>query len=150
RADYFPHIKNDSGVSRITDLQNIDIPAGAFGVLPNAGGFITNPDIPLRQGNPTLVTSATTAPQLLTPLIRIHAANRIAASEIVASRDDLKNVENQVALKIHQVYYGILSTRLQKLAAEQEAAYSKTHLRESEEDIRNGNALKVTAIEGQA
>jgi outer membrane protein TolC len=55
-----------------------------------------------------------------------------------------------VALKVHEVYYGILIARLQKQAAEQESAYSKTRLSESEEDVRNGNALKVSLIESQA
>ena len=34
--------------------------------------------------------------------------------------------------------------------SEQESAYSKTRLSESEEDVRNGNALKVSVIESQA
>ena len=55
-----------------------------------------------------------------------------------------------MALKVHEVYYGILIARLQKQAAEQESAYSQTRLRESEEDVRNGNALKVAVIESQA
>ena len=149
RSDYFPKITNESKVARTTALQNIDIPAGAFGVFSN-GSLVPNRDVLIDQGGQTFVFSGTMAAQPLTPLIRIHAANRIAASEIVASREDLKKAENEVALQVHEVYYGILTTRLQKMAAEQQTAYSKTVLRESEEDIRNGNALKVSAIEGQA
>jgi outer membrane protein TolC len=55
-----------------------------------------------------------------------------------------------VALKVHEVYYGILIARLQKQAAEQDRGYSRARLRESEEDLRNGNALKVAVIENQA
>src|SRR5207253_5370801 len=76
--------------------------------------------------------------------------NRIAASEIAASRDELKKAENEVALKVHEVYCGILIARLQRQAAEQDRGYSRTRLRESEEDLRNGNALKVAVIESQA
>ena len=149
RSSYFPEIKNQSSVAHTTAEQNIEIPAGAFGAVPTAG-LVPNRDILINQGNQTFVTSGTMATQPLTPLIRIHQANRIAASAIAASRDDLKKAENEVALKVHEVYYGILIARLQKQAAEQDRGYSRVRLRESEEDVRNGNALKVSVIESQA
>jgi outer membrane protein TolC len=149
KSDYFPKITNESRVAHVTSLENIDIPAGALGLFPG-GGFVPNRPIQIGQGSQTFLTSGTMAAQPLTPLIRIHAANRIAASEIAASRDNLKKAENEVAVKVHEVYYGILTTRLQKMAAEQESEYSRTVLRESEDDIRNGNALKIAAIQGQA
>jgi outer membrane protein TolC len=83
-------------------------------------------------------------------LIRIHAANRIAAAEVAASRDDLKKAETQAALDVHTLYFGILIARLQKLAAEQQSVYAAEQLRESEEDVRNGAALRVAAIQGRA
>jgi outer membrane protein TolC len=149
RAAYFPEIKNQSTAGRTTAQEIIEIPTGTFAVFPNLGP-VPNRDIIINQGNQTFVTSGTQATQPLTPLIRIHQANRIAASEIAESRDDLKKAENEVALQVHEVYYGILITHLQRAAAEQETAYSQTRLRESEEDIRNGNALKIAAIEGHA
>ena len=149
KADYFPAIKNESRVAHVTSLENIGIPAGAFGVFPNAG-LVPNREILLGQGSQTFVTSGTGASQPLTPLIRIHEANRIAASEVAVSRDDLKKAENEVAVTVHQLYYAILIARLQKQAAEQERTYSRTLLSESNEDLRNGNALKVSVIESQA
>jgi len=83
-------------------------------------------------------------------LIRIHQANRIAAAEVAISRDDLKKAENQVALDVHTLYFGILITRLQKQAAEQQRAYATENLKESEQDILRGSALKVAAIQGNA
>lgn len=88
--------------------------------------------------------------QPLTQLIRIHAANRIAAAELAASRDDLKKAETQIALDVHTLYFGILIARLQKVAAEQQTAYAGEHLSESEEDVRNGAALKVAALQVRA
>ena len=149
KSSYFPEIKNQSMAGHSTAEGNIEIPAGAFGLLPNAG-IVPNRDILINQGNLTFVTSGTTAAQPLTPLIRIRQANRIAASTVAVSRNELKKAENEVALKVHELYYGILIARLQKQAAEQESAYSKTRLSESEEDVRNGNALKVSVIESQA
>jgi outer membrane protein TolC len=147
RSSYFPEITNHSTASHLTDLENIRIPEGALGVSP---ALVPNRDIVIGQGAQNLVTSGTMVAQPLTPLIRIHQANRIAASEISASRDELKKSENEIAVHVHEVYYGILIARLQKQAAEQEIAYSNTRLRESDDDIRNGSALKVSAIESRA
>jgi outer membrane protein TolC len=83
-------------------------------------------------------------------LIRIRDANRMAAADIAISQDDLKRAENEIALQVHSVYYGILIAKLQKQAAEQQTQYADQSLRESEDDVRNGNALQVAAIQGRA
>lgn len=148
RSNYFPQIKNESTVLHTTSVENIEIPRGAFGVLPE--GPIPTRNLLIDQGNQTFVTSGTSLIQPLTQLIRIHQSNKIAFSEIASTRDELKKAENEVAVKVHELYYGILLTRLQKRAADQEALYAETHLRENEEEIRNGSALKIAAIEGRA
>ena len=147
-SDYYPHITNQSNALHITELQNVVIPAGGLGVA--AGTFIPPQSIHVLQGKTTLFSSGTQITQPLTQLIRIHAANRIANAEVVASRDELKKAENEVALQVHALYFGILITRLEKKAAEQQQAYAGEQLRESEEDVRNGSALKVSAIQGRA
>lgn len=147
-AGYFPTITNQSTVSRITDLQSIGIPAGAFGIVGGSLNPSQNAIIP--QGRRTLVTSGTMISQPLTQLLRIQQGNRIAAAEIAVSRDDLKKAENQVALQVHSLYFGILIAGLQKKAAEQETTYATEQLRESEEDVRNGSVLRVAAIQGRA
>jgi outer membrane protein TolC len=145
---YFPAITNQSNALHITELQNIVIPAGAFGTA--AGALNPAHSVALPQGQRTLVSSGTMISQPLTQLIRIHQANRIAAAEVAVSRDDLKKAENQVALQVHSLYFGILIARLQKQAAEQQSTYAGENLRESEDDVRNGSALKVAAIQGRA
>jgi len=88
--------------------------------------------------------------QPLTQLLRIHQANRMAAAEVASSRDDVKKAENEVAVQVHTLYYGILVAQMEKKAAEQQTTYAAENLRESEEDVRNGSALKVAAIGGRA
>ena len=148
RSAYFPKITNQTNALHVTDLENITLPAGAFGTA--AGTFIPSQSISVGQGQKTLFSSGTQITQPLTQLIRIHAADRIAAAEAAASRDAVKKAENEIALEVHSLYYGILITRLQKQAAEQQRAYAGEHLRESEDDVRNGSALNVAAIEGRA
>jgi outer membrane protein TolC len=147
-SSYFPKITNQSNVLHVTELQNIGIPAGAFGVV--GGASVPAQGVVLPQGQNTFFTSGTQLSQPLTQLIRIHAANRIAAAEVASSRDDLKKAENEVALQVHTLYYSILIARLQKQAAEQQTAYAGENLRESEDDVRNGSALKLAAIQGRA
>jgi len=69
---------------------------------------------------------------------------------VATSRDELKNAENEVALQVHALYFGILVAQLQKRAAEQETSFATETLRENENDVRNGSALKVAQIQSQA
>jgi outer membrane protein TolC len=147
-SGYFPTVTNESSVRHFTELQIVTVPAGAFGMV--AGTLVPSQGVTLLQGELTLEASATIVAQPLTQLVRIHAANRMAAAEVAISREDLKKAENQVAVQVHELYFGILIYRLQKQAAEQQSNYSGEQLRESEEDIRNGSALKIAAIQGSA
>ena len=149
RSSYFPELKNHSSFLGLTSLENIQLPAGAFGVVPNIGP-VPSRNIQINQGSSMVETSGTTLAQPLTQLIRIRQANRIAVSEVATSLDDVKKAENEVAVKVHQLYFGILVARLQKRAADQETAYAQTLLRESQQEIQKGNALKLLAINNQA
>jgi outer membrane protein TolC len=148
RSDYFPKITNQSIASHITELQNIAIPAGGFGMA--GGALIPAREIELGQGKRSLFSSGTMLSQPLTQLIRIHQQNRIAAAEVVISRDNVKKTQNEVAVQVHTLYYGILVAQRQKKAAEQQTEYASENLRESEEDVRKGSALKVAAIGSRA
>ena len=148
RSAYFPTITNQSNALHMTELPFVAIPAGAFGQV--VGTPVPPQSGILSQGNKTVLSSGTMIAQPLTQLLRIHDANRIAAADVAVSRDDLKKAENQVALKVHALYFGILIAGLQKQAAEQQTTYAGEHLRESEDDVRNGAALRVAAIDSRA
>lgn len=149
RSSYFPELKNQSTFLHTTSLENLEIPAGAFGLVPNIGPLPYR-NVQITQGAQTFATSGTTLAQPLTQLIRIRQANRIAASETASSRDEVKKGENEVAVKVHELYFTILATRLQKRAADQETAYARANLSETEEEIQNGSALKISAIDGRS
>jgi outer membrane protein TolC len=144
---YFPSITNQSNAFYISELQNIVIPAGGLGDV--GGTLIPSRSANLQQGKQTLFSSGTMISQPLTQLIRIHQKNRIAAAEVAISRDDLRKAENEIAVQVHTLYYGILVSQLQKKAAEQQTEYANENLRKSEEDVRQGSALKVAAIGGR-
>jgi len=91
RSAYFPAITNQSNALHITDLQIIEIPAGAFGRV--AGTPIPTKGLIVPQGQLTLFSSGTMIAQPLTQLIRVHAVNWIVVVEVAASCDDLKKAE---------------------------------------------------------
>jgi outer membrane protein TolC len=148
RSAYFPSLTNQSNILHVTELQNISIATGAFGMI--GGSDVPAQNRVLPQGQKTFYTSGTQLSQPLTQLIRIHDANRMAAADVAISQDDVKKAENEVAVQVHTVYYGILIAKLQKQAAQQQTQYADENLRESENDVRNGSALKVAAVQGQA
>jgi outer membrane protein TolC len=147
-SDYLPTITNQSNVLHISELQNITVPAGSLGSV--AGANLPPQNISVGQGKQTFYSSGTMIAQPVTQLLRIRQENRIAAAEIATSQDELKNVENQVALQVHTLYFGILVAQLQKKAAEQEASFASESVRENENDVRNGSALQVAEIQSRA
>jgi outer membrane protein TolC len=147
-SDYLPTITNQSNVLHISELQNITLPAGSFGSI--AGANLPPQSISVDQGKQTLYSSGTMIAQPLTQLLRVRQENRVALAEIATSQDELKNAENQVALQVHTLYFGILVAQLQKKAAEQEASFASESLRENENDVRNGSVLQIAEVQSRA
>ena len=76
RSAYFPILRNDSGVLRVTDFQFIGIPAGSLG---NVGGTaIPTSSVVLSQGGQTFVTSGTSLTQPLMQLLKVRSVNDMA------------------------------------------------------------------------
>jgi outer membrane protein TolC len=148
RSDYFPTVTNQSNALHISELQALNVPPGAFGTV--SGVPIPAVNTNLQQGKQTLYSSGTMISQPLTQLLRIHQENRAAAAETANSRDELRNGENEVALQVHSLYYGILVAQMQKKAAEQEKAFASETLRENENNVQGGSALQVSEIQSRA
>src|SRR5260221_11752012 len=68
RSAYFPLLRNDSGVLRVTDTQFIAIPAGALGTID--GTPLPGRSVILNQRGHTFVTSCTSLTQPLTELLK--------------------------------------------------------------------------------
>jgi outer membrane protein TolC len=148
RSDYFPVITNQSNALHVSELQNITVPGGSLGTV--AGSTIPPADVSVAQGKQTLYSSGTMIAQPLTQLLRIHQENRAAAADVASSRHELKSAEDQVALQVHKLYFGILVAQLQRKAAEQETGFATESLRENKNDVHQGSALKVAEIQSRA
>jgi outer membrane protein TolC len=149
RSDYFPHIRNESSVLHITDLAGVRIPEGAFGNHPDTGA-IPGQNLVLDQGGLTSYTSGTGLAQPLTQMFKIHASNRAAAADINTAKVQVNQAENAVALKVRQLYFGILIAQLKQKAAAEQVAAGQVKLEESLQDVERGNALDVAVLENRA
>lgn len=149
RSAYFPHIRNESSVLHITDLAGVDIPAGAFGNHPDTGP-IPGENLFLDQGGLTSYTSGTGLEQPLSQMFKIHASNQAATADINTAKVQVNQTQDAVALKVRQLYYGILIAQLKQQAATEEVAASQVKLQEGMEDVRRGNALDEVVLESRA
>jgi outer membrane protein TolC len=148
-ADYLPSIGNQSTVLRLTDLQQVVIPAGSLEV-PGIAGPVPSKTAIIGQGNFTGYTSGTGLSQPLTQMFKIHQENRAATADIHSANEKLRETENDVALKVSQLYYGILIAQLNGEAAKSEADAAQVKLEESTSSVKEGSALEVVALESRA
>ena len=148
-ADYFPRLKNESTVFHITELQQVVIPEGTF-KAPGIVGPIPSKAAIIGQGDLTAYTSGTGLSQPLTQMFKIHQENRAATADIHSANEKLKEAENDVVLKVSQLYYGILIAQLTGEAAKAEADAAQVKFEESTTSVQEGSALEVVALESRA
>ena len=148
RSAYFPLLRNDSNFLRVTDTQFIGIPAGSLGTLNGIG--LPESSIILNQGGKSLVSSGTSLTQPLSELLKIKTANDVAAADLSGTRAKQRQTENEVALRVHQIYYRILITQAHRKATVARMQASDDLRDERLAQVKFGAALESEAIEGRA
>ena len=148
-ADYLPNIKNESTIIHVTELQQLVIPGGSLGTLPATGPIPPQTAI-IGQGTFTAYTSGTGLRQPLTQMFKIRENNRAATADINSARVQVGQAENDVALKVRELYYGILIAQLRAKAAKEQADAAQVKVQESTSSVQQGSALEVVALESRA
>jgi outer membrane protein TolC len=148
RSAYFPLLRNDSTVAHLTDTQFIGIPAGGLGTI--AGTPLPTQSTILNQGGLTIVTSGTSLTQPLSELWKIKSANDVAAGELKEMRGKARQTENEVALRVHQLYYRILVLQSHKEAAAAKIQANEALQAERLQQVKFGSTLEEEAIESRA
>ncbi|MGA7315480.1 MAG: TolC family protein [Silvibacterium sp.] len=148
KSDYFPSIRNDSSFLHVTDTQLIELYTGSLGTA--AGTPIPTGNAIINQGGRNLTTSGTQLTQPLTTLLKIRHANDIAQADLQASRSSAQQTENDVALKVRQLYYTILIEQVHRSAAEARIKASQDLQNERVEQVKFGSTLEENLIEGRA
>ena len=148
RSAYLPTIRNDSMFAHATDTQFIAIPAGGLGVVSGTG--IPARQFTINQGDKDFIVSGTGLTQPLTELFKIKAGNDVARAELNASREKARGTENEVALKVRQIYYNILVVQSQHSAIEAKIRAIDDLQSERVQQVKYGSTLEVDLIESRA
>ena len=149
KSAYFPSVRNESRFFKVTDTQFIQIAAGSLGTIngsPNPEQSVT-----INQGGRTFATSGTELAQPLTQLFtRVKPANDAARAELNATRANAHETENEVALKVHQLYYQVLIAQLHRSATEARIKASQDLESERVQQVKFGNTLEEDRIASSA
>ena len=148
KSEYFPSIHNDSNFIHLTDTQLIEIGAGSLGTA--AGTPVPAQNAIINQGGRNLVTSGTQITQPLTTLLKIRSANAIAQADLKASRETWRQTENDVALKVHQIYYKILIAEVHRSATEARIKANQDLQSERVQQVKFGSTLEQELIDSRA
>ena len=148
KSAYFPTVRNDTNLVRVSDTQLVEIPAGGLGALGNT--LVPPQPLILNQGGKTFSSSGTGVVQPLTQLLKIRAANDIARADVNAARGKARGVENDIALVVHQLYYKILVADARRSAVLAKIDASEDLQRERVQQVKYGSALDADLIESRA
>jgi outer membrane protein TolC len=148
RSAYFPILRNDSNLAELTDTQFIAIPAGSLGIV--GGTPIPAGAAVLNQGKREIITSGTSLTQPLAELWKIRPANDVAAAGVKAARSQAHQVEDEIALAVHKLYYRILTVQAHREAAEARIKASEDLQNERVQQVKYGSTLEEEAIESRA
>jgi multidrug efflux pump subunit AcrB len=149
RSNYFPVLSNDSTAAHLREIEHLEFPMGALGVYPVIGPVPgANDSLPL--GHHNFILSTTTAAQPLTQFFKIHAGVGVAQADAGVAHDDARRAENEVGLKMKQLYYGLLAAQRRKLAADLRIEAGEERLAEARHGVEAGAVLELKVLEGQA
>jgi outer membrane protein TolC len=149
RSAYFPQIKNESSMLYVTQLAGVEIPTGAFG-SSSAAGPIPAKTLFIGQGSDTTFTSGTGLAQPFTQMLKIREANRAASADISTAKIQLDQAQDDIALRVMQLYYGLLIGQRKLQAATAEVSASQLKWQEAKESVARGQALEVESLESHA
>ena len=148
RTDYFPQVSTAANYAYLFEKQSLDIPRGSLGSLGSV--LLPLEDTRILQGGNNFVLSTTTVGQPITQLIKIRQARRIAEADTRIAESQLKQAENEVIVKVHEAYFGLLILQRQRQAAKLAVAAAEEESRESREAVESGKALEVADIKARA
>lgn len=148
RSSYFPTLRNDSMAIHATDTQFIAIPAGSLGNPANSP--VPSRTAVLNQGAKTFITSGTQLTQPLSQYLKFKPENDIARAELNATRDQARQTENDIALKVHQIYYQLLIVQVHKSATQARIKATDDLQAERVQQVKFGSVLPEDLIESRA
>ena len=149
RSNYLPQFKASGSVLHITELEGVEIPAGAFGSYVSTGP-VPAKSLLIDQGSDTGYVGGVGLEQPLTQLFRIHHANVAAQQDVLIAETQLDQTRDAIALQVRQLYYNILINQQKLKASQDQLAAAQIKDEESRSDVARGNALEISALQSKA
>jgi multidrug efflux pump subunit AcrB len=149
RAGYFPALTNESMAVHIAEQQRIEISQGALGVYPGIGP-LPAAGVALAQGQPNFLVSTTTLAQPITQYFKTRAGVDLRRADAAGARADRRRAENEVALKVKEVFYAILATERRRDAVGAQIRAAELRIEETRNAVVTGVSLEVKAAEVNA
>lgn len=149
RANYYPVLSNETDAAHLESLEYLSIPMGTLGVYA-ATGPIPGKNTSLPLGRRNFVLSTTTLAQPVTQFFKIRAGVNVAKADASIAHDDFRRAENEVTLKMKQLYFTLLSSERRKQAAELRIAAGEERLNEVRSAVEAGAVLELKELEGKA
>jgi multidrug efflux pump subunit AcrB/outer membrane protein TolC len=149
RANYFPVLSDESSAVHLGEMERLVIPQGSLGVY-NSAGSIPGNNISIKLGNQDFLLSTTTLAQPLTQMFKIHFGVSVAKADEGIAHEQAHQARNEVALKVKQLYYGLLSDEKQKRAAELRIEAGEARLAEAKNGVDAGTVLELKVLESKA
>lgn len=149
RANAFPRLSNESSLIYNSQLQNVAIPRGFLGVLPQLGALPAE-DLRLLQGMNTFGLTMTTLGQPVTQLWKIHEGTAAAAQEVRIAEAERRRAENEIVLKVHEAYLSALVLERRLAAAQAQVAAAEAARADAANAVETGAALEVKRMEAEA
>src|SRR5262249_44734610 len=88
--------------------------------------------------------------QPLTQYLKFKPLNAIARADLNATRDQARQTENDIALKVHQVYYQLLIAQLHKSATQARIKAADDLQAERVQQVKYGSVLPEDLIDSRA
>jgi outer membrane protein TolC len=149
RANYFPVLSNDTSAAHLRNIEHLEIPRGALGVYP-VPGPVPGKNTSLPLGHHNFLLSTTTAAQPITQYFKIHAGVNAAHADAGMARANARQAENEVALKMKELYYGLLSAERREAAAKLRIEAGEEKLGEARHGVEAGAVLELKVLDGKA
>jgi len=149
RSNYLPQIKASGSVLHLTELEGVEVPAGAFGSYQSTGP-VPAKSLVLDQGGLTGYIGGVGLEQPLTQLFRIHQANVAAKQDLLIAKTQLDQTQDAIALQVRQLYYNILINQQKLKASQDQLAAAQIKDEESRSDVARGSALEISALQSKA
>jgi multidrug efflux pump subunit AcrB/outer membrane protein TolC len=149
RSNYFPVLSNESTGAHLRNIEHMEVPMGSLGVYP-VPGPVPGANVSLPLGHHDFILSTTTAAQPLTQYLKIRAGVNVARAEAGIAHADEHRANDELTLKMKQLYYGILAAERRKAAAELRIQAGEERLDEARSGVEAGAVLELKVLEGQA